>query len=299
MVTWRELVAEATENLTDAGVADPEISVRHIAQRATGADGAAWIEVLDQHATQRHVAAFDAMLIRRRTGEPLQYVIGRWGFRHLDLFIDRRVLIPRPETEVVAGHAIDEVNRLLSTGSAADPITVVDLGTGSGAIGLSVAFEVDRAQVWLTDRSSDAAAVARANVAGIGRAGSRVRVAEGDWFDALPPAIRGRVGVVVSNPPYVAVGDDVDDQVAWEPPDALYAADTPTHDAVVGTGDLEYLIATSPEWLVDDGALVLEMAPAQLDAMAGLANRRFAAVQKIKDLTGRGRAIVGRFPLRS
>ena len=214
MVTWRELTAEATNLLTAAAVPDPELSARYIGMRATGADGGAdWIETRETHATQRQLAAFDAMVARRRVGEPLQYVIGRWGFRHLDLFIDRRVLIPRPETEIVAGRAIDEVRRLAA--AAMDPVVVVDLGTGSGAIGLSIAFEDDGAEVWLTDRSPDAVAVARANVAGIGRAGSRVRVTEGDWFEALPPSLRGRIGVVVSNPPYVAHDDEVDPQVAW------------------------------------------------------------------------------------
>jgi release factor glutamine methyltransferase len=242
------------------------------------------------------VAAFDAMVARRQDGEPLQYVIGRWGFRHLDLFIDRRVLIPRPETEIVAGHAISEVRRLTA---ATARVTVVDLGTGSGAIGLSVAMETDDSDVWLTDRSADATAVARANIAGIGRAGSRVRVAEGDWFDALPPSLRGHVGVIVSNPPYVAEGDEVDPQVAWEPRDALFAPDTTSTHSIPATGHLEHLITVGPDWLVDEGALVLEMAPDQVDAMAEWAGARFVAVQKIKDLTGRGRAIVARFPLRS
>ncbi|MDH3300160.1 MAG: peptide chain release factor N(5)-glutamine methyltransferase [Acidimicrobiia bacterium] len=296
MVTWRQLTAEATEQLARADVPDPELSARHIGQRATGTDGAEWIELLDQHATQRHVAAFDAMVARRQAGEPLQYVIGRWGFRHLDLFIDRRVLIPRPETEIVAGQAISEVRRLTA---AAPRVTVVDLGTGSGAIGLSIAMETDASDVWLTDRSADAAAVARANIVGIGRAGSRVRVAEGDWFDALPPWLRGEVGVIVSNPPYVAEGDEVDPQVAWEPRGALFAPDTTSFHSIPATGHLEHLIAVGPEWLVDEGALVLEMAPDQIDAMAEWAGARFAAIQKIKDLTGRGRAIVARFPLRS
>ena len=262
-----------------------------------GADGADWLEVLDQHATQRHVAAFDAMVARRQSGEPLQYVIGRWGFRHLDLFIDRRVLIPRPETEIVAGHAIDEVRRL--TAATASRVTVVDLGTGSGAIGLSIAMEHEASEVWLTDRSADAIAVARANIAGIGRAGSRVRVSEGDWFDALPPSLRGRVGVVVSNPPYVADDDEIDPQIAWEPPSALFAPDSASGHAVPGTAHLEHLITHGPDWLLDEGAIVLEMAPNQIDVMAEQAAARFAAVQKIKDLTGRGRAIVARFPLRS
>ncbi len=307
MVTWRELVAEAVVDLTRSDVPDPETSAQHIGRRASGADGADWLTAQDDHATRRQVAALDSMLARRRTGEPLQYVIGSWGFRHLDLFVDSRVLIPRPETEMVAGHAIDEVRRLLAgaeTGTAGAAgaerlITVADLGTGSGAVGLSVAFEEHRTEVWLTDVSADALAVARANVAGIGRAGSRVRVGQGDWFDALPPSLVGRLGVVVSNPPYVGADDDVDPQTAWEPSEALFAADTGRTDGVVGTEHLEKLITTSPDWLTDAGALVLEMAPSQIEAMAQLASPRFATVQKIKDLSGRQRAIVGRFPLRS
>ncbi len=297
MVTWRELTSEATEQLARADVPDPELSARHIGQRATGTDGAEWAAVLDEHATRRHVAAFDAMVARRQAGEPLQYVIGRWGFRHLDLYLDRRVLIPRPETEVVAGQAISEVRRL--TAGVLERVTVVDLGTGSGAIGLSIALEQDKADVWLTDYSLEAVAVARANIAGIGRAGSRVRVAHGDWFSALPPSLRGNIGVVVSNPPYVSVHDEIDPQIAWEPGAALFAPDTASDHAIPATRHLEHLISVGPEWLIDEGALVLEMAPNQVDAMAEQAGERFAIVQKIKDLTGRGRAIVARFPVRS
>ena len=137
---------------------------------------------------------------RREAGEPLQYVVGSWGFRRLDLAVDRRALIPRPETEVTAEVAIDAARRI------AEPI-VVDLGTGSGAIGLSVAWECRHAHVWATDRSSEALEVARANLAGLGRAGARVRLAAGDWFGALPDDLVGRVDVAVSNPPYVRLDD--------------------------------------------------------------------------------------------
>src|SRR5206468_3011716 len=119
-------------------------------------------------------------------GEPLQYVLGHWGFRTLDLLVDPCVLIPRPETEVVAGAAIDELRRINGR-------TALDLGTGSGAIGLAIAVEVPSAQVWAVDRSPDALDVARANLAGIGRAGARVRLLESDWFAALPDELRGAV----------------------------------------------------------------------------------------------------------
>src|SRR5690606_3816137 len=118
---------------------------------------------LDDGVTERMVAHLDALLARYATGEPLQYVLGRWGFRRLDLAIDPRVLIPRPETELVAGVAIDLAGRVPS------PRAVADLGTGSGAIGLSVADELplDGTTVWITDADGDALDVARANLAGL------------------------------------------------------------------------------------------------------------------------------------
>ena len=127
------------------------------------------------------------MLERRVDGEPLQYVLGRWDFLGLDLLVDRRVLVPRPETEVVAQTAIDEAVRLGARRGAARPgwlaadtsYAVADLGTGSGAIALVLARELPDAEVWATDVSDDALAVARANVAGVGSAATRVRLRRG------------------------------------------------------------------------------------------------------------------------
>ncbi len=290
MVVWRKLVDEAAEALRRAEVPDPETSVRRIGQQATGTDGADWLDVLGRDATERQLAAFDAMVERRKGGEPLQYVVGRWGFRTLDLFIDQRVLIPRPETEVVAGLALEEARRLGRAEPGADPVVVVDLGTGSGAIGLAVAAEHPATEVWLTDISADALNVARANVAGLGRSGARIRAVEGSWFHALPVELRGRIDVIVSNPPYVDRGDTVDPQVAWEPEIALFAEPP--------TGPVSHLIEYSPLWLCDDGALVVEMATDHTGPMAELAARHFATVTVAHDLAGRPRAVVARAPKR-
>ncbi|MEM9561618.1 MAG: peptide chain release factor N(5)-glutamine methyltransferase [Actinomycetota bacterium] len=302
MVTWRELVAEATGTLSDAAVPDAEMSARRIGWEATGTSAADWHEVADRDATERQLASFDRMVGRRRDGEPLQYVLGSWGFRTLDLMVDRRVLIPRPETEVVAGAAIDELDR--QTGGAdrraagrpvvADrPVTapvVADLGTGSGAIGLAIAAERPGTEVWLTDVSADALDVARANLAGLGRAGGAVRLAEGHWFSALPDELVGSLAVVVSNPPYVASPDDLEPVVAaWEPPGALLA------DAE-GRADLLHLVDAAPRWLVADGALVLELDPSQASVVAERAATRFARVDTVDDLAGRTRAVVASGP---
>ncbi|MGH1489928.1 MAG: peptide chain release factor N(5)-glutamine methyltransferase [Acidimicrobiales bacterium] len=287
MVSWNELVSEAQARFEKLEVPEPAVSARWIGRQATGADAAEWLEIADRPATKRQVASFDRMVERRCEGEPLQYVLGSWGFRTLDLFVDRRVLIPRPETETVAERALAETDRALQ--ESPDGV-VVDLGTGSGAIGLAIAVERPGTEIWLTDVSAEALQVARANLAGTGRAGGTVRLAEGDWFGALPSELVDRVAVVVSNPPYVASPDDLEPQVAaWEPISALVAEEA-------GTAHLVRLIDEAPRWLIATGSLVLEMAPDQVDSMMDRAAERFEQIEQIDDLAGRARGLVARFP---
>ena len=190
-VSWAELLAEATARLEQSGSESAEIDARRIVEEASGVEPSEFHGVLASPATVRGVASFDKMVARREQGEPLQYVVGRWGFRHLDLMVDKRVLIPRPETEEVAGLAIDEIKAR----SIERELLVADLGTGSGAIGLSIASECPSTRVLATDVSAEALQVARANLAGIGRAASRVSLHEGSWFDALPASVRGSLDV--------------------------------------------------------------------------------------------------------
>lgn len=282
-VTWRELLSASVETLTDAGVDGAEGDARRIVAEAAGCADATLALELSRPATQGGVARLDTMLARRAAGEPLQYVLGSWGFRRLDLMVDTRVLIPRTETEQVVEVALAELDRV---GGQERATTVVDLGTGSGAIGLSIAVERVRSDVWLTDRSADALAVASANLAGTGRVGARVRTALGDWFDALPSSLRGTVDLVVSNPPYVPDDAPLPPEVAeWEPVAALRSGPD-------GLGDLRRLVAEAPRWLAPDGVLVLELSPEQASAMAELAGRTFASVRIEPDLAGLDRCIV-------
>jgi release factor glutamine methyltransferase len=258
--------------------------VRWLVEAATGRPPAEQVTVLDVPVDPRQAESFEDMVLRRERGEPLQYVIGSWGFRTLDLLVDRRVLIPRPETEVVAGLAIDALD-----GRPGVP-RAVDLGTGSGAIALSLAAERWPAvEVWATDASADALAVARANLAGLGRRAAVVRLVEGDWFDALPADLRGSVDLVVSNPPYVGAGEELPpDVAAWEPEAALLAGPT-------GLEHIGRIVAEAPHWLVGDGRLVLEIGEEQGDAVADLARAAgFTDVAVHPDLAGRPRAVVAR-----
>lgn len=270
---------------TSEAIGSPH-EARWLCEVATALDGAEFDAALDEPATVRMVAHLDEMVARHRSGEPLQYVLGRWSFRHLDLAVDRRVLIPRPETELVAGAAIE-----LATADDA-PRVVADLGTGSGAIGLSMAVElpVDGTTVWLTDVSEEALAVARANLAGIGRAASNVRIATGSWFEALPAG--ERFDVIVSNPPYVADGSPMlDDSVLdWEPADALFAG-------ADGLDDIRVLIREGRTHLRAGGWLVLEIGTDQGAPVAALlGDHGFVDIEIRPDLAGHDRIALGRSP---
>jgi release factor glutamine methyltransferase len=285
-VTWGRLAAEAAAALADAGCESPEVDARRIVEQASGYEGAEYHLALDRPATVRGVAHLDGMVARRAAGEPLQYVLGRWAFRTLDLLVDRRVLIPRPETEAVVGHALDELDRM-----GPGPAVAADLGTGSGAIALSLVAERPRVEVWATDQSAAALDVAVANMAGVGTPAARVRVAHGSWYGALPPELRGRLALVVSNPPYVAATDDLPPVVRhWEPAAALVSGPT-------GLEAVAEVVAGARAWLAPGAAVVVEIAPHQAGAAVDLAlgaGLRDAEVRP--DLAGRPRALVARRP---
>ena len=279
METWRRLLQAAAARLGSAQEA------RWVVERASGWEGAELWMHLDDRVTARAAGFFEAMVRRRAAGEPLQYVLGRWRFRRLELLVDRRVLIPRPETEVVGEAAVAELRR---RGGRA-PV-VVDLGTGCGALGLSVADEVTGARVWCTDASPDALAVARANLTGLGSlTATRVRLVEGSWWDALPGELRGRVDLAVSNPPYVAAGEVLPADVAdWEPVGALRAGPT-------GLEAVEAIVAAAPSWLAPAGALVVEIAPHQAEpAIVMTEAAGFGSAEVRADLAGRPRVLVAR-----
>ena len=276
--TWRELLAETQATLGN------KQDARFLCEHAAGLDAAEFTSALGEVVSQRMGGYVQEMVRRRRAGEPLQYVMGRWAFRHLDLLVDARVLIPRPETELVAEVALEAARAVQPSR------VVVDMGTGSGAIGLSLAHELPLVgtTVWLTDVSPDALDVARANSAGIGRNGANVRIAAGDWFAALPAELAGTVDVLVANPPYVAEGDDdVEDVVSrHEPHIALFSGND-------GLDAIRAIAGSAREWLRPNGVLVLEIGHEQGVAVRDvLAAHGLRDVQIRRDLTGRDRIAV-------
>ncbi|MCY4036288.1 MAG: peptide chain release factor N(5)-glutamine methyltransferase [bacterium] len=280
-LVWRDVAEETARRLGGAGVADAAKQARRLVEQASGYEGGEYFAGLATAPTGRQVAYLDSMLARRLAGEPLQYVLGRWGFRGLDLMVGPAVLIPRPETEVLAGLAVEELARCGSPGGLA-----VDLGTGSGAVGLAIAAECETARVVLTDLSSEALAVARANLAGLGRAAVRVSACQGSWFGALPEEMAGAVDVVASNPPYVPQHQRLPPEVAdWEPAVALRGGP----DGLDGT---RQILAEAPRWLRPGGAVLLELSPEQMDAARAIATAGGLVVEAIHpDLAGRDRVL--------
>jgi release factor glutamine methyltransferase len=288
--TLREFWAETAARLGS------DTEARWVVEHVAGIDAPALAAHLADPVPDDMRRRVDVLVARRSAGEPLQYVLGSWAFRTLELAVDRRVLIPRPETEVVAGIALELVDGV-RTGRGAGRVAV-DLGTGSGAIALSLAAEgPGDLEVWATDASPEALTVAAGNLAALAErdpsAGARVHLGEGDWFDALPATLAGTLALVVSNPPYVAESEwsGLDAAVRhYEPPRALVAGRT-------GLESIARVVTDAGRWLATGGHLVLEIAPHQAPAAtraAGAAGFRNVRVEP--DLAGRPRALVATWP---
>ena len=279
-----------------------------LASRLGSAHEARWIleEVLGSvgEADEAAVQALSDIVTRRLAGEPLQYLLGSWSFRVLDLLVDERALIPRPETEQVVEAALAEVRRQLAPVRALDAACrVADLGTGSGAIALSSAAELGARcpSLWVaaTDLDVSALQLAEANrrrvAARFPHVLAQVDLRAGDWFGALAPEWRGEVHLVVSNPPYVSEDEwpTLDPEVRREPYGALVAA--AGSDGTPGFAGVEAVLVAAREWLAPGGSVVVEMAPLQAGPARELASRLgYPHVRVEPDLAGRPRAVVAR-----
>jgi len=214
-------------------------------------------------------------LARRAAGEPLAYIVGEKEFHGLRLRVDRRVLVPRPETELLVDWALE----LLGGPLAASPEPrVIDLGTGSGAIAIAVKKRCPRAAVVATDASEGALALAADNARACG---TLIEFRAGSWWNAVEPA--AGFDLVLSNPPYIAAGDPHLAALADEPALAL----TPGGD---GLGALAEIVAGATQRLAPGGWLLLEHGYDQAEAVRGmLAGHGFATPETRADLAGQPR----------
>lgn len=279
--TVLRLVAWSADYLRAKGVENARLNAELLLAHALGLQRLDLYLQYDRPLTAAELAQFKALLLRRARREPLQYVLGRAAFRELDLLVDRRVLIPRPETELLVGEVL-EWGR--GRGGEAE---VLEIGTGSGAIALSLAVEGRFARIVATDVSEDALALARANAERCGVAGA-VEFRAGSLYRVLGAG--ERFDVIVSNPPYVAsaaraeLAPEVRD---WEPETSLFAGPT-------GFEVLWPLVDGAAPRLRPGGILALEVGLGQARAVAAriAGTGRFREARIVRDLAGHERVVV-------
>lgn len=249
---------------------------------ATGLSRVQLITQAERALTDTEAAALDGLVARRLHGEPIAYIVGKREFFGLDFAVSDAVLIPRPDTELIVELALER----LQPGER-----LLDMGTGSGAIAVSIAHTRPDAHVTALDVSDAALDVARRNAQANGAA---VRFLRSDWFAALDAAERGaeRFNVIASNPPYIAAGDEHLSQgdLRFEPVGALT-------DHADGLSALRIIVDGAPAYLQAGGWLLLEHGYDQAAAVrALLAARGYADVQSWRDLAGIERVSGARLP---
>lgn len=277
MISPRELLAAATRRLDDAGVpsarTDAELLLAHVLGRPRGQ------LVLVEEATGAEAEAYDMLLTRRAAREPLQHLTGRAWFRTVGLEVGPGVFVPRPETELLAGWAVDRLAGL-------DAPVVVDLGTGSGAIAAALAAEAPHARVHAVELDEQAHAWAARNLAG-----TAVDLRQGDLAVAFADLV-GQVDVVVSNPPYVPLE-------AWESV-APEARDHDPHLALFsgqdGLDTIRVLAVRAQILLRPGGVLGVEHADVQGESVPTVLARSgpWTEVVDHHDLAGRARFTTAR-----
>jgi release factor glutamine methyltransferase len=273
-MTVGDLLVAATEELEQAGVPSPRVDAEWLLAQALGVSRTELYANGDEAPAERK-RVFRELVARRASREPLAYVLGEWGFRRLTLHVDPRVLIPRPETEVLVERCLE----LLA--DRAEP-KVLDVGVGSGAIALAIADEQPGARVIATDNSPEALAVAAENAA---RTDLEIQLVEGELFAGL----EGPFDLVVSNPPYVAPAD-----LGTLPPEV---AEHEPRAALIESGATEAIAEQALPRLVPCGCLALEVADGKARAVVDLLGR--IGYEKItigKDLASRERVVDGRAP---
>jgi release factor glutamine methyltransferase len=278
MLTVLEVIKKTTEFFAARGIESPRLNAELLVGHALTLKRMQLYLQFERPLTAAELEVIRPLVRRRGQREPVQYIVGETEFFGLKLKVDRRALIPRPETE--------RLLEVLTTRAAPPPATILDLGTGSGAIALGLAQFFPAAQVTALDRSDEALALARENAVACGL-DERITFLPSHWFAALPPA--ARFDLIVANPPYLSaeeVAQAAPEVRGHEPAAALAAADG-------GLADLREILAGAPRFLAAGGCMALETGitqHAELVRLAGAAGLQ--RTESLPDLAGRDRFLL-------
>jgi release factor glutamine methyltransferase len=275
MLTVLEIIKRTTEFFVGKGIESPRLNAELLIGHALARTRMQLYMEFERPLTEPELEKIRPLVRRRSQREPLQYIVGEVEFHGLKLKVDKRALIPRPETELLVAHVV----ALCAT---APPARILDLGTGSGAIAIALATMLPGVAVTAVEVSVDALALACENAAAAG-VGERVTFLPSDWFAAVPAEA---FDVIVGNPPYLSAAETAEtapEVRGHEPAMALTAPGD-------GLGHLARIIAEAPRFLAGGGLLALETGIAQHDRLRELATvAGFARTESRQDLTGRDR----------
>jgi release factor glutamine methyltransferase len=278
--TTLELSRQAAAVLQERGIENARLEAELLLASVLGLKRLDLYLQFDRPVAEPELERFRTVIRRRLRREPVQYIVGEAAFRNLVLHVDRRVLIPRPETEILVGE-------VLKWATTHGPETALDIGTGSGAIALSLARESGLARIVATDASEDALAMARENAVRLGLA-DRIEFRPGETWAAVAP--ESRFDIIASNPPYVAEADrdTLEPEVReYEPAMALFAG--PDGLAVV-----DAIVSGAADRLTAGGLLALEVGQGQASIVARrIADTgRFDDARIVDDLAGCARVVL-------
>ena len=278
MLTVLEIIKRSTEFLAKHGVENPRLNAEHLVGHALGLKRMQLYIQFERPLAEPELAKIRPLVKRRSEREPLQYIVGTADFAGVTLKVDRRALIPRPETELLVEFA--------QALCPEPPAAILDLGTGTGALALALARQFPAAKVTAVDVSREALALAAENAATSAMA-ERVSFLESDWFAGLPG--EAKFGLIVANPPYLStaeVAETAPEVRGFEPRGALTSGPT-------GLEALDVIIRGAKAHLNSGGWLLCETGIAQHAHLLALAqNAGFARVESRKDLTGRDRFVL-------
>jgi len=274
-----DALAQAATHLGVQGVESPRLDAELLLGHVLGANRAAILARPEQQLTPKQLTRYRGLVVRRGNREPLAYITGHREFFGLDILVDHRVLIPRPETELLVEHALELASRM------ADPLQIADVGAGSGAIAVSLAVRLPHATLYALDSSADALEMVAEN-ARHHQVADRVRCLHGDLLSALP----GAVDLITANLPYVTTGEwqELAPEIRdYEPRSALDGGPD-------GLDLIDRLLATAGACLRPAGAVLLEIGAGQGVAATALARKHFsqARVQLIQDYAGLDRLVI-------
>jgi release factor glutamine methyltransferase len=283
-MTIREALAQGGADLKNAGIKNPSLDAALLLCFVLNISREKLTASNTDEISEKNLEAFVTTINKRKKGECVAYITGKKEFRGLEFFVNKEVLVPRPETETL----VEAAKEILKKGIERN-IKILDLCTGSGAIAVSLKNEMPEIKVHATDISSDALKVAKRN-AGCLLGENKICFHQGDLFGALP-AHAAPYSLIISNPPYIP-SDEIQTlslEVQNEPRLALDGGKT-------GLEIIERIIEKAPEYLVSGGVLLMEADPRQMKKIASLLEKRgFCDIQLNKDLAGQERVIGGRF----